>query len=118
MRTQLITLSQAVTVGGVPVTTLTMREPTIGVEEDALSMAVSLGRESNILTTEICLLSRLTGVTYDAVRQMPQHDYVKLRSAYDVLARPTEPKTADQSQPEAVPDQTLPASSKPSDAAS
>lgn len=89
MREREIILKSAITLNGTPVTRIMMREPTVGTEEDAMTLAISLGKERNPISAEMCTMGLLTGVPYDVIRQMSVLDYQKLRTAYDFLTRPT-----------------------------
>lgn len=84
-----ITLDNPVAVGGKSLAALTMREPTMAEEEDAMAQAVDLGRGTVPLTTEMCMYGLLCGIPYDAVRSMKSTDYQKLRDAYQRFTRPT-----------------------------
>lgn len=86
-----VTLSRPITVGGVSTAQITLREPTVGTEEDSLNIAIGLGRENNPITAEICAVSMLSGVPYDVLRQLSPLDYDKLRRAYHDYIRPTQP---------------------------
>jgi hypothetical protein len=99
-----ITFDPPVNLGGRLVSSLEMRAPTIGDEEDAMSMAVDGGRGDVTLTGEICLFALLCGVLYEDLRTLRSADYAKIRKTYWelALARPTEaPAAAGEGSPSA-----------------
>lgn len=103
MRSRTITLDHPLTLRGGPVSELTMPEPTMAVEEDALTMAIDLGRSQNPLTSEMCLYSVLVEVPYDVIRTMRAADYQKLRDAYAALTRPQKAPVENGTPPENLP---------------
>lgn len=111
MRTKTIILDHPIILRGGPVSELTMPEPTIAIEEDALTMVTGLGRTQNPLTSEMCMFSLLVEVPYDVIRTMRSGDYQKLRDAYAALTRPKLPLAPP------VADGTPPKNSSPSDEA-
>lgn len=84
-----IELSEAVNVRGNMTTTVEVKTPKVGHEEDALEKATLIGRGSNTVTLEMCLFSELTGIAYDTFREMNTADYNKVREAVNSLIRPT-----------------------------
>lgn len=90
-----IPLDAPLAVGGKSLAALTMREPTMAEEEDAMAQAVDLGRGMVPLTTEMCMYASLCNVPYDAVRSMKSVDYQKLRDAYQRFTRPTATRPED-----------------------
>lgn len=89
MNTVSITLNTPLVLGGKTLDSLTMREPTMAEEEDAMAQAVDLGRGTVPLTTEMCMYALLCNISYDAVRGLKSADYQKLRDAYQRFTRPT-----------------------------
>lgn len=81
MEAKTINLSRPVTVNGAEVTEITVRPTTVGNEEDAMQMAISMKRGKNPLTVEMCLFAKSTKLPFDALRAMPSSDYVKIRKA-------------------------------------
>lgn len=110
MKNATIPLDNPLTISGASITTLSMREPTMAEEEDAMSMAVDLGRGTVPLTTEMCMYALLCNISYDAVRGMKSADYQKLRDAYQRFTRPTGTSRPEPGTPDG--------NSEPSDAAS
>lgn len=88
MREEKIILSKPLSVAGSPVAELTMREPTMAVEEDATQDAILFGRGNNPITGEMCTFARLCGIKYEDIRALPTPDYEKLRAAYQRLCAP------------------------------
>ena len=80
-----VSLSAPIRVGGKDVLELTVRPSTIGDEEDAMQDAVGMGKGTNPLTAEMTLLARIVRVPYDALRGLSSGDYLKLRSAFNVV---------------------------------
>ena len=85
MEEKKVTLIEPVTVAGQEVREVTLRRSTIGDEEDAMQQAIALGRKGNPLTTEACLLSRVTGLPYDVLRSMHGPNYAAIRAAHNAL---------------------------------
>ncbi|MDR2503770.1 MAG: phage tail assembly protein [Deltaproteobacteria bacterium] len=98
-----IHFSSPLKIGGAARATLDMRDPCMGDEEDALSMAQDMGRGENALTVEMCLLSRLCGLRYEETRSMRSADYKRLREAYAALAGDGGAKNAEPEAEEAPP---------------
>lgn len=91
-----VSLLEPLTIGGKSWTTVDVRRPTVGDEEDAMDMAIKLGRGENRVTLELCLMSRLTSIPYDALRRMEAADYTAIRDAANsISARPTTPTEGD-----------------------
>lgn len=88
MRTVAITLESPLRVRGADVFELEMKEPTMAEEEDAMALAVDMGRGQVSLTNEMCMYGLLCNVPYDAIRAMTSADYEKLRRAYSGFVRP------------------------------
>ena len=88
MREETIKLFKPFTIAGNRITELTMREPNMGIEEDAAQDAITIGRGNNPICGEMCTFSRLCGVKYEDIRAMPTSDYEKLRAAYQRLCLP------------------------------
>ncbi|MDL2279068.1 phage tail assembly protein [Desulfovibrio sp. OttesenSCG-928-G11] len=103
-----ITLSAPLIVGGKPHPALSIRASTVGDEEDAQALAVNLGRPEVPLTTELCLFSIVTDVSYDDLRALPTSDYEKLRAAYKRVNRPRPLQAAAPKTPQEAPPETSP----------
>ena len=88
MLKETVVFDKPVMVAGKPLEKVVMATPTIGVEEDAMDLAISLGRAKNPLTSEMCMFSKLTGIPYDALRTLPSYEMEKLRRAYDYVNAP------------------------------
>lgn len=102
MRKELtIHLVNPITLKGVPVSQLTMREPSMAEEEDSMAMAIDMGRGQNPLTNEMFMYSLLCSIPYDAIRVMKSVDYHKLRSAYGEFVRPQPVRATDVGTPPA-----------------
>lgn len=80
-----ITLKAPVKIAGEEVCEIEVRRSTIGDEEDALQQANKIKRGNNALTVEMCLISRVSKIPYDALRSMNGPDYALLRSALNEL---------------------------------
>lgn len=93
-----ITFNPPITVNGKKLSTITLRQSTVGDEEDAQVLALTVAAASEQipvpLTSEICLFATLTGISYDDIRRLRPHEYALLRQAYDEVnsVRPTEPE--------------------------
>lgn len=74
-----ITLSRPADIGGVKVTVLRMREPTVGDQEIAFQITGSDAIK------EITMFANLCGVAPDDVRKFPLRDYGRLQKAYSVF---------------------------------
>lgn len=85
MQKKTVTLLEPIEVGGKILTEVSIRRSTVGDEEDAMQQAVQLKRAQNAVTVEICLVSKLTRLPYDAVRSMCGQDYAALREALSGL---------------------------------
>ena len=88
MREEKNTLFKPMTVSGKQVSELSMREPNMGIEEDAAQDAIAIGRGNNPICGEMFTFARLCGVKYEDIRAMPTSDYEKLRAAYQRLCLP------------------------------
>ncbi|MDR2891595.1 MAG: phage tail assembly protein [Deltaproteobacteria bacterium] len=88
-----VTFATPARINGKMLNGCTLRLSTIGDEEDSQAMAVDLGRPLVPLTSEMCLFSALTGISYDDMRTLSLANYVRIRAAYrEVNAmRPTNP---------------------------
>ncbi len=94
-RTAQALLSTPIVVQGKKTETITLRRATLGDDEDAMEMALALGRGSNAITVELCTLSIVSGVPYDVLRTLDEEDIATLRAAHASL-RPTKPKSEEQ----------------------
>lgn len=74
-----ITLSRPADIGGVKVTVLRMREPTVADQEIALQVA------SSDASREIALFANLCGVAPDDLRKFPLRDHGRLQKAFGVF---------------------------------
>lgn len=83
--TKTIKLAEPIQVGGKEVTEVTLRRATVGDEEDAMQQAVQLKRGKNPLTVELCMISRVSKLPYDAVRSLRGVDYAAIRDAHNAL---------------------------------
>lgn len=81
MEPKKVALSRPIIVNGAEITELTVRPTTVGNEEDAMQMAISMKKAKNPLTVEMCLFAKAAKVPVDALRSMPTSDYVKIRKA-------------------------------------
>lgn len=81
MKTKLVRLNEPLNIGGKEITEVVVRRSTVGDEEDAMQQAISLKRGHNNVTVELCLMSKLTRLPYDAIRGMPGPEYQKLKEA-------------------------------------
>ncbi|MBQ3059612.1 MAG: phage tail assembly protein [Desulfovibrio sp.] len=84
-RNKTVILSEAIEVGGKQITEVIIRRSTVGDEEDAMQQAIQIKRARNAVTVEMCLMSRLTRLPYDAIRNMCGPDYAALRMALNEL---------------------------------
>lgn len=84
-RSKVVTLQENLSVGGKPLAEVVVRASTVGDEEDAMQLAVNMKRGTNPVTVEVCLLSIVTRLPYDAIRGMNGADYGKLRDALNDL---------------------------------
>ena len=80
-----VRLRTPVQVDGKDITEVVVRASTVGDEEDAMQQAVTMQRGSNPVTVEICLLSKVTRLPYDALREMSGPDYAALREALSAV---------------------------------
>lgn len=92
MEPKKITLANPVTVNGSEIREITVRPTTVGNEEDAMQMAISMKRARNPLTVEMCLFAKATKIPFDALRCMPTGDYVKIRRAVNEVNGIEEPE--------------------------
>lgn len=83
-----IILCEPVSFGGKTYTSLDMRRPTMGDEEDAVDQAITLGKGDNQVTVELCLVGLIVGAAYDDMRRLPTAVYKQLRAEYAELCRP------------------------------
>lgn len=81
-------LGAPIVVRGKQTETITLRRATLGDDEDAMEMAISLNRGTNPVTVELCTLSIVSGVPYDVLRTLDEDDIAELRAAHNSL-RPT-----------------------------
>jgi len=95
-----VTLKEPLTIGGQTFTTIDVRRPCVGDEEDAMEQAISMGRGENRVTLEICLFSILTSIPYDKLRGMDAEDYTAIRKAADAVSRPTKKEEAKAEEPQ------------------
>lgn len=79
---------------GEKVSEITMRRPTVGDEEDAMDLAISLRKSENRITLELCTYAKVTGLKYETLRTMEPEDFVKIRAAYAALLAPLAGVTA------------------------
>ncbi len=86
-KTITVPLSRPVRVAGKDIAEVSVRESTIGDEEDALQEAVQIKRGNNPLSIEMLLLARMASLPYDVLRSMPSSDYIRLRDAYNSLSQ-------------------------------
>lgn len=84
-------LGAPIVVRGKQIETITLRRATLGDDEDAMEMAISLNRGTNPVTVELCTLSIVSGVPYDVLRTLDEDDIAELRAAHNSL-RPTKRK--------------------------
>ena len=84
-KTTTVILSEALEVGGKQISEVIIRRSTVGDEEDAMQQAIQLKRPKNAVTMEMCLMSRLTKLPYDAIRSLCGPDYAALRNALNEL---------------------------------
>ncbi|WP_288230892.1 phage tail assembly protein [uncultured Desulfovibrio sp.] len=87
-RTRTVALSEPIEVGGKALAEVVVRRSTVGDEEDAMQQAVQLKRGQNPVTVEMCLLSRVTRLPYDAIRSLHGADYAAIREALGELNGP------------------------------
>lgn len=104
-----VRLRTPVQVGGKDLAEVVVRASTVGDEEDAMQQAVTMQRGSNPVTVEICLLSKVTRLPYDALRGMSGPDYAALREALSAVngrdsADGTEPAGENPTETTASPD--------------
>lgn len=85
MGKKMIMLDEPIEICGQTVSEIEMRRPTIGDLEDAQQEAIRHKRVQNAITMEMCLITRVTKINYDKLRQMYQPDYLKLRDALNEL---------------------------------
>lgn len=80
-----IKLDEPLAVGGKNIEEVIIRASTVGDEEDAMQEAINVGRGENNVTVELCLISKLTRLPYDAIRSMSGPEYKKLKDALSEL---------------------------------
>lgn len=99
--TKTVILTEPIMVAGKELTEVVVRKSRIGDEEDAMQQAVNLKRGKNPLTVEMCLLSRVTRLPYDALRNMHGPDYAAIRQALNGLngVEPEDDDPADDENP-------------------
>ena len=85
-----VTLRELLTIGGKTYTTIDVRRPCVGDEEDAMDQALAMGKGENRVTLELCLYSKITLIPYDVLRAMDADDYRAIRDAAVELTRPME----------------------------
>ena len=85
MKMKNVTLSEPLIVGGKELVEITVRRRTVGDEEDAMQEAIRLDRANNSATVELCLMSKLTRLPYDALRSLGRADYRKIKEALALL---------------------------------
>lgn len=90
MKTKTVTLSEPLIVGGKELAEVVVRRSTVGDEEDAMQQAIGLKQGNNPVTVELCLMSRVTRLPYDAIRSMTGPEYQKLKTALNALNGPVE----------------------------
>jgi len=74
---------------GQMVSSVKIHRPTVGEEEDAIEMALSLGKSrENLLAIEICTYAIITGLKYESLREMDQDDYSAIRRAFEEINAP------------------------------
>ena len=93
-----IQLTEPLEVAGKTVTEIEVRRSTIGDEEEAMQQAVRMKRSQNPLTVEMCLMARVSGLTYDKIRTMHGQDYTAIRAALNEL-NGAEPPAQDDENP-------------------
>ena len=89
-RSEKVVLSVPVDMKGEKVTEIEVRRPTVADEEDAMDMAIQMGKSENRITLEICSYAKVTGLKYDTIRSMDADDFVKIRAAYSRVVAPLE----------------------------
>ena len=90
-------LGAPIVVRGKQTETITLRRATLGDDEDAMEMAISLNRGTNPVTVELCTLSIVSGVPYDVLRTLDEDDIGAIRAAHNSL-RPTKPKKKEEAE--------------------
>ena len=94
-----VTLSKPITVGKTTVEKVEIKPLTMGDNEDAMALAVQMGKADNQFTIALCLLSKATGIAYDKLRALPMADGQRLINAMNTVAttdeNPTEAKQAE-----------------------
>ena len=91
-----ITLSKPIIVGKTTVEKVEIKPLTLGDNEDAMALAVQMGKADNQFTLALCLLSKATGISYDKLRALPMVDGQNLINAMNaaVNENPTEAEPA------------------------
>lgn len=102
-RTRTVALSEPIEVGGKALAEVVVRRSTVGDEEDAMQQAVQLKRGQNPVTVEMCLLSRVTRLPYDAIRSLCGTDYAAIREALGQLNGPVPGDTEENPTPSLTP---------------
>lgn len=85
MASKKVTLVEPISVGGKELLEVDVRRSCIGDEEDAMQQAIQMKRGKNPLTVEMCLMARVSGLPFDAVRSMHGPDYTAIRQAMNEL---------------------------------
>lgn len=101
-RVKQVVLREPLTIGGQRYTSIDVRRPCVGDEEDAMEQALAMGRGENRVTMELCLYSLLTQIPYDQLRTMDADDYRNIRDAVRDVSRPMD--EAGEATPEAEPE--------------
>ena len=83
MDTKEIKLNEPLIINGEELSTLIMKKPTIGIEEDAYDMCIALKKQNNPLSVEACSLAKLCNLTYDQIRSLSRLDHNLLRATYE-----------------------------------
>ncbi len=81
-----ITLSKPITVGKTTVEKVEIKPLTLGDNEDAMALAVQMGKADNQFTLALCLLAKATGLSYDKLRSLPMSDGQRLINAMNNVA--------------------------------
>lgn len=76
-----ITLSKPIIVGKTTVEKVEIKPLTMGDNEDAMALAVQMGKADNQFTLALCLLAKATGLSYDKLRTLPMTDGQRLINA-------------------------------------
>ena len=92
-----VTLSKPIIVGKTTVEKVEIKPLTMGDNEDAMALAVQMGKADNQFTLALCLLAKATGLSYDKLRALPMTDGQRLINAMNSVATTDEnPTTAEQ----------------------